>query len=207
MPAEGLAVGHSAVEPQDLSVGLWPVGTGLVHLSAQVLASLSPGVGSVIPLFVGDHALDLDAAVGEGGYGARMDPDCGLRCLIVVDLGVRRQRAELSLSRLGDVQHHPTDHGQTHQGVPTPDQREGRALPADHARRMGVRPGLRLGDLTSQGPAPLVASLQSPPRTHRTRRQTPDHPRDQRPRAEHLAGAVLVEQHDEWAGAASASDP
>ena len=90
-------------------------------------------------------------------------------------------RSKLFAQTLGD-----SDHAQADPALPTPDQRQGRAVQPDPARGMGLRPALPLRSRTRRRLPRLAPHLQSPPRPHRTRRQVTSRPRAQPVWTEHL---------------------
>jgi hypothetical protein len=79
--------------------------------------------------------------------------------------------------------HHP----ETHPRLPPTDQRQGRALPPDIARRMGLHPPLQLREVTHRRLAQMAAHLQPSPHPHRARRPPTSEPRDQPVRSVQLA--------------------
>ncbi len=97
-----------------------------------------------------------------------------------------RQRRLLQVPRLARHTGSGRDHPQANPALPPPDQRQGRTPQPHPARRMGLRPPLPVRTGTTRRVPALAAHLQSPPRTHRARRQTTRHPRPQPHRAIHL---------------------
>ncbi|OJG05002.1 hypothetical protein BG618_03878 [Pseudonocardia autotrophica] len=76
------------MEPFDLSVGLWAVGTGAFRGDPQRVAGVAPGVGAVGRAVVGQDSAGGDPAGGEPGHRAAQHSDRGGGGLVVVDLGV-----------------------------------------------------------------------------------------------------------------------
>lgn len=93
--------------------------------------------------------------------------------------GPDRQRRLLQVARLARRPRSSLDHPQANPALPAPDQRQGRTPQPHPARRVGLRPPLPVRTGTTRRLPRLAALLQSPPRTHRTRRQTTRQPRPQ----------------------------
>ncbi len=98
-----------------------------------------------------------------------------------------RQRLLLPLTRLARCPGGGRDRPQANPALPAADQRQGRTLQPHPARRMGLRPPLPIRTRTTRRLPTLAPHLQSPPRTHRARRQTTRQPRPQPHRAIQLA--------------------
>ena len=88
MAGVGPAVAHGAVEAFDLAVGLGPVGPGLLHGDAELVAGGVPVAGAVAASVVGQDSFDADTALGIPGHGPGQDAGRGLGGLVVVDFGV-----------------------------------------------------------------------------------------------------------------------
>ena len=78
------------------------------------------------------------------------------------------------------------DRASLHPAAPAPDEREGRALPADPQARVGTRPRLPLERAPRSCPVTLARLLQQAQTTQLTRQPAPDQPRPQPPEAGHL---------------------
>lgn len=61
----------------------------------------------------------------------------------------------------------PLDHAEAHAPLPASDQRQGRALPSHHGRRLGVRSLLHQRAATPRRSTAVAAPLQPAPATHR----------------------------------------
>lgn len=80
------------------------------------------------------------------------------------------------------------DTGQVTQRLRRPDQRQSRALPPHHGRRLGLRPLLHQRETTPRRSAAVAAPLQPAPPTHRLRQPAAVLTVNQRPRSVHLGG-------------------
>lgn len=98
------------------------------------------------------------------------------------DRGVRVERVlsdngSAPLPRLARRLRRARHHAQAHTPLPAADQRQDRAIPSHHGRRLGLREALQQRISPPRSPAGLAALLQSPQAPHRNR-EAPTHQPD-----------------------------
>jgi len=98
-----------------------------------------------------------------------------------------RQRQLLPVPALARGLRRTRRHPEEDSPLPAADKRQGRTLPPNPGRRLGLQPLLRQRISSPQGPARMAPPLQPPPTPHRNRQGPTHHPLDQRGWAVQLA--------------------